>query len=341
MSKKVITFGEIMLRLNPLGYYRFVQANQFEASYAGGEANVAVSLSNFGLDAAFVTKVPNHEIGHCAVNAMRQFGVDTSHISYGGNRLGIYYAEKGASQRPSKVIYDRAGSSIAMADPDDFHWDEIFCGADWFHFTGITPALGGHLPEICLEACKTAKQLGLTVSCDLNYRKKLWTREEASHTMTKLIPYVDVCFSNEEDAKDVFGIEASDNDVENGRLNREGYVFVAQQLQSRFGLKAVAITLRESLSATDNNWGAMLYCGDQAYFSPSYRIHIVDRVGGGDSFCAGLIYGMLADKGPQDAINFAAAASCLKHTIEHDANLVSIAEVDSLVAGNSTGRVQR
>lgn len=341
MQKRVITFGEIMLRLNPIGYYRFVQANQFEASYAGGEANVAAALSNFGLDAAFVTKVPDHEIGRCAVNAMRQFGVDTRHISYGGDRLGIYYAEKGASQRPSKVIYDRAGSSIAMAKPDDFNWPDIFRSADWFHFTGITPALGGYLPEICLEACKTARRLGLTVSCDLNYRKKLWSREEASRTMEALIPYVDVCVSNEEDAKDVFGIEASDNNVEGGQLNRQGYISVARQLQSRFGIKSVAITLRESLSANDNNWGAMLYCGGQAYFSPTYRIHIVDRVGGGDSFGAGLIYSLLAEKGPQDAINFAAAASCLKHTIEHDVNLVTVEEVEALVAGNSTGRVQR
>ena len=341
MQKRVITFGEIMLRLNPIGYYRFVQANQFEASYAGGEANVAAALSNFGLDAAFVTKVPDHEIGRCAVNAMRQFGVDTRHISYGGDRLGIYYAEKGASQRPSKVIYDRAGSSIAMAKPDDFNWPDIFRSADWFHFTGITPALGGYLPEICLEACKTARRLGLTVSCDLNYRKKLWSREEASRTMEALIPYVDVCVSNEEDAKDVFGIEASDNNVEGGQLNRQGYISVAQQLQSRFGIKSVAITLRESLSANDNNWGAMLYCGGQAYFSPTYHIHIVDRVGGGDSFGASLIYSLLAEKGPQDAINFAAAASCLKHTIEHDVNLVTVEEVEALVAGNSTGRVQR
>ena len=256
----------------------------------------------------------------------------TRHISYGGDRLGIYYAEKGASQRPSKVIYDRAGSSIAMAKPDDFNWPDIFRSADWFHFTGITPALGGYLPEICLEACKTARRLGLTVSCDLNYRKKLWSREEASRTMEALIPYVDVCVSNEEDAKDVFGIEASDNNVEGGQLNRQGYISVAQQLQSRFGIKSVA---------NDNNWGAMLYCGGQAYFSPTYRIHIVDRVGGGDSFGAGLIYSLLAEKGPQDAINFAAAASCLKHTIEHDVNLVTVEEVEALVAGNSTGRVQR
>ena len=343
MKKRVITFGEIMLRLNPPGYYRFVQANQFEASYAGGEANVAVSLSNFGLDAAFVTKVPNHEIGRCAVNAMRQFGVDTSHIFYGGSRLGLYYVEKGASQRPSKVIYDRAGSSIAMAEPGDFHWDEIFRGADWFHFTGITPALGGRLPEICLEACKAAKQLGLTVSCDLNYRKKLWTREQAGECMAKLLPYVDVCIANEEDAKDVFGIEAENTDINSGKLDREGYISVARQIASRFGCKKVAITLRGSISASDNDWAGMLYdaASDKAVFSTTYHVRIVDRVGGGDSFGAGLIYSLLTGKGPQDAINFAAAASCLKHTIEHDVNLVSIEEVDALVAGNSTGRVQR
>lgn len=247
----------------------------------------------------------------------------------------------GASQRPSKVIYDRAGSSIATAKPEEFQWDEIFRDADWFHFTGITPALGGDLPKICLDACKAAKKRGLTVSCDLNYRKKLWSREDAGRVMAELMPYVDVCISNEEDAKDVFNIEAANNNVEGGNLNRQGYISVAQQLQARFGTKMVAITLRESLSANDNNWGAMLYCDGQAYFSPTYRIHIVDRVGGGDSFGAGLIYGVLEEKAPQDAINFATAASCLKHTIEHDVNLVTVEEVNALVAGNSTGRVQR
>lgn len=305
-----------MLRLNPVGYYRLVQASQFESSYAGGEANVAVSLANYGMSAAFVTKVPEHEIGQCAVNAMRQFGVDTTHMYRGGSRLGVYYAEKGASQRPSKVIYDRAGSSIATAKPEEFQWDEIFRDADWFHFTGITPALGGDLPKICLDACKAAKKRGLTVSCDLNYRKKLWSREDAGRVMAELMPYVDVCISNEEDAKDVFNIEAANNNVEGGNLNRQGYISVAQQLQARFGTKMVAITLRESLSANDNNWGAMLYCDGQAYFSPTYRIHIVDRVGGGDSFGAGLIYGVLEEKAPQDAINFATAASCLKHQDE-------------------------
>ena len=311
--KRVITFGEIMMRLNPEANLRFVQAGSFEASYAGGEANVAVSLANYGLDAAYVTKVPAHAIGQCAVNALRQFGVDTRHMVRGGARLGIYFVEKGASQRPSKVIYDRANSAIALAEPTDFDWDAIFEGADWFHWTGITPALGGNLPEICLQACKAAKARGITISCDLNYRNKLWTREEARRVMSELIRYVDVCIANEEDAKDVFGIEAAGTDIHAGKLNHEGYISVAQQIQEKFGCGTVAITLRSSISADDNDWAAMLYQGGKAYFSPSYRIHIVDRVGGGDSFGGGLIYSQLMGKGPQDSINFAVAASCLKH----------------------------
>ena len=339
--KRVITFGEIMMRLNPEANLRFVQAGSFEASYAGGEANVAVSLANYGLDAAYVTKVPAHAIGQCAVNALRQFGVDTRHMVRGGARLGIYFVEKGASQRPSKVIYDRANSAIALAEPTDFDWDAIFEGADWFHWTGITPALGGNLPEICLQACKAAKARGITISCDLNYRNKLWTREEARRVMSELIRYVDVCIANEEDAKDVFGIEAAGTDIHAGKLNHEGYISVAQQIQEKFGCGTVAITLRSSISADDNDWAAMLYQGGKAYFSPSYRIHIVDRVGGGDSFGGGLIYSQLMGKGPQDSINFAVAASCLKHTISHDFNLVTVEEVESLAGGNASGRVQR
>ena len=341
MAKRVVTFGEIMMRLNPEGYLRLVQADKYEVSYAGGEANVAVSLANYGLDAAFVSKLPAHEIGDCAVRELRRNGVDTSLLLRGGPRLGVYFIEKGASQRASKVIYDRAGSSVALAKAGEYDWDKIFSNANWFHWTGITPALSDDCAEACFNACKTAQQRGITVSCDLNYRKKLWSREKAGEVMTKLMPYVDVCISNEEDAKDVFNIEAVNNNVEGGNLNRQGYISVAQQLQARFGTKMVAITLRESLSANDNNWGAMLYCDGQAYFSPTYRIHIVDRVGGGDSFGAGLIYGVLEEKAPQDAINFATAASCLKHTIEHDVNLVTVEEVNALVAGNSTGRVQR
>ena len=341
MAKRIITFGEIMMRLNPESYLRFSQAAKFEATYAGGEANVAVSLANYGMNAAFVSKVPAHDIGQCAINALRTYGVDTTHMVRGGKRLGLYFVEKGASQRPSKVIYDRADSAIAQADPADFDWDAIFEGADWFHWTGITPALGGNLPQICLEACKAAKAKGITVSCDLNYRNKLWTREEAKKVMSELVKYVDVCIANEEDAKDVFGIQAENTDISSGKLNHEGYISVARQISEQFGCKQVAITLRSSLSAFDNDWAGMLYSGGQAYFSPTYRIHIVDRVGGGDSFGGGLIYSLLTEKAPQDAINFAVAASCLKHSLEHDFNLVTVAEVENLAKGNASGRIQR
>ncbi len=339
--KRVVCFGEIMMRLNPKGYLRFVQAQEFEATYAGGEANVAVALSNYGIDAAYVTRVPGHEIGQCAVNELRRYGVDTASVVRGGDRLGIYFVEKGASQRASKVIYDRAGSSIATASEDDFDWDKIFQDADWFHFTGITPALGGNLPQICLKACQTAKAKGITVSCDLNYRKKLWSREEAGKTMGELMPFVDLCIANEEDAMDVFGIRAQATDIQTGKLSQEGYVSVAEQLTSRFGFRQVAITLRGSLSASDNNWSGMLYSGKEAFFAPNYTVHIVDRVGGGDSFGGALIYAQLQGYDSQKAINFAVAASCLKHSIEHDFSLLSVQEVESLAAGNASGRVQR
>lgn len=340
-AKKVVTFGEIMMRLNPPGNQRFRQCEGFEASYAGGEANVAVSLANYGMKASFVTKVPAHEIGQCALDALRKYGVDTDDCPRGGSRLGVYFVEKGASQRPSKVIYDRAYSAISLAEPEDFDWDAIFEGVSWFHWTGITPALGGKLPQICLEACQAAKAKGITISCDLNFRKKLWTSAQANEVMSRLMPYVDVCIANEEDAKDVFGIEAENTDIDAGKLNHQGYISVARQLSERFGFKKVAITLRGSISASDNDWAAMLYENGEAVFSPTYRIHIVDRVGGGDSFGGGLIYSQLVGKSNQDAINFAVAASCLKHTIEHDFNLVSVAEVESLAGGNASGRVQR
>jgi 2-dehydro-3-deoxygluconokinase len=339
--KRVITFGEIMMRLNPEGYLRFVQADRFEATYAGGEANVAVSLANYGENAAFVSKVPTHEIGQAAVNELRRYGVDTSMMVRGGDRLGIYFAEKGASQRPSKVIYDRANSAIAKASRSDFDWDEILKGADWFHFTGITPALGGELPQICLDACKKAKELGVKVSCDLNYRKKLWTREEANRVMTQLMSYVDVCISNEEDASDVFGIVADNTDINTGKIDRDGYISVATKLQERFGFEKVAITLRGSISASDNDWAGMLYSDGKACFSHNYRVHIVDRVGGGDSFGGGLIYALLNGYDQQKTIDFAVAASCLKHSVEHDFNMCSVAEVESLAGGNASGRVQR
>lgn len=339
--KKVVTFGEIMMRLNPEGYLRFVQADSFEATYAGGEANVAVSLANYGNDAAFVCKVPTHEIGQCAVNSLRRFGVDTSKIVRGGDRLGLYFVEKGASQRGSKVIYDRANSAIALSQREEFDWDAILDGVEWFHWTGITPALGGELPEITLDALRKCKEKGITVSCDLNYRAKLWSREKAGEVMGRLTPYVDVLIANEEDAKDVFGIEAEGSDIMSGKLNQQGYVRVAQQLSERFGCKAVAITLRGSISASENNWAGMLYTGGSAYLSKNYLIKIVDRVGGGDSFGGGLIHAMLKGMEPQDVIEFAVTASCLKQTLEHDFNLMSEKEVMTLMGGNASGRVQR
>jgi 2-dehydro-3-deoxygluconokinase len=338
---RVITFGEIMLRLAPEGYYRFVQANSYGATYGGGEANVAVSLSGFGIDAAFVTKLPKHEIGQGAVNRLREFGVDTSLIIRGGSRIGIYFMEKGASQRPSKVIYDRAHSSIAEASEADFDWDKIFQGADWFHFTGITPALSDNAAAICLMACKTARSKGITVSCDLNYRQNLWTREKAGEVMGRLMEFVDICIANEDDAADVFGIHAGGSDVGSGKISRDGYKEAASVLVKRFGFKQAAITLRESISANDNNWAAMLYTGDEFYFSKKYEVHIVDRVGGGDSFGAGLIYASLTGMPFQDGLEFAAAASCLKHSIEGDFNFVSVDEVKKLTGGNASGRVQR
>ena len=338
---KVVCFGEIMLRLAPEGYYRFVQAEKFGATFGGGEANVAVSLANYGLDATYVTKVPDNDIAQACVNSLRKFGVDTSEIVRGGERLGIYYLEKGASQRPSKVIYDRAYSSISMASREDFDWDKIFEGATWFHFTGITPALSDACAEICLDAVKKAKEKGLTVSCDLNYRKKLWSKEKAKEVMTKLASYIDVCIANEEDASDVFGIKADNTDITSGKLSHDGYKSVAKKLVDTFGFKKVAITLRGSISANDNNWAAMLYDGNEYYFSKNYLIHIVDRVGGGDSFGGGLIYSLVNNFEMQDAIEFAVAASCLKHTIEGDYNMVSVDEVLKLAKGDGSGRVQR
>lgn len=338
---KVVTFGEVMLRLMPPNHARFVQTQVYEASYGGGEANVAVSLANYGLDVSFVSKLPDNEIGQAGVNSLRNFGVDTSKITRGGERTGIYFLEKGASQRPSKVVYDRAYSAICMAKAEDFDWDDIFNGVDWFHFTGITPALSPEVAAICIEACQKAKAKGITISCDLNYRKKLWTRDQAKETMTKLMEYVDVCIANEEDAYDVFGIQADDTDITSGKVSHEGYKEVAKKLVDQFGLRYAAITLRESISASENNWAALLSDGKDYYFSPRYEMKIIDRVGGGDSFGAGLIYSLLNDFEPQEAINFAVAASCLKHSINGDYNLVSVSEVLTLAKGDGSGRVQR
>lgn len=338
---KVVTFGEIMLRLAPNGYYRFFQNDQMQATFGGGEANVAVSLANFGLDSVYVTKLPGHAIGQGAVDALRYFGVDTTKIVRGGDRVGIYFLEKGASQRGSVCIYDRNHSAIAEARPEDFDWNAIFEDADWFHFTGITPALGGNLVEICRQACAVAKAKGVKISCDLNYRGKLWTRAEARAAMTDLYQYVDVCISNEEDAKDVFGIEAENTDIRGGRLDHAAYKSVARQLADKFGFEKVAITLRSSISASDNGWAGMLYDGENYCFSRSHHLHIVDRVGGGDSFGAGLIYSLLCGKSSQEAIEFAVAASALKHSIEGDFNRVSVAEIEKLAQGDASGRVQR
>lgn len=338
---KVVTFGEIMLRLAPNGYYRFFQNDQLQATFGGGEANVAVSLANFGIDVSYVTKLPSNSIGDGAVSELRKFGVDTKYITRGGDRVGIYFLEKGASQRGSVCVYDRAHSAIQESSETDFDWDAIFEGADWFHFTGITPALGDNLVEVCEKACKKAKERKIKISCDLNYRGKLWSREKAREAMSRLCKYVDVCISNEEDAKDVFGIEAANSDIYGGHLDNEGYKAVAIQLKEKFNFEKVAITLRTSISANDNKWAGMIYDGDNFFFSKEYSLHIVDRVGGGDSFGAGLIFALLNDLNGQDTIDFAVAASALKHSIEGDFNRVSVDEVERLMSGNSSGRVQR
>ena len=338
---RIVTFGEIMLRLAPNGHLRFFQNDQLEATFGGGEANVAVSLANFGEDVSYVTKVPDSPIGEGAVKSLRYFNVDTSYIVRGGDRLGIYFLEKGASQRGSICIYDRAGSAISKASKNDFDWNKIFEGADWFHFTGITPALDPNLVEICEDALKVAKSKGLTISCDLNYRKKLWTKEEARNAMTRLVKYVDVCIANEEDAKDVFGIELAKSDVTSGKLNKNEYVEVAKKLKEQFDFKYVAITLRTSISASDNKWAGMLYNGADAIFSKEYDLRIVDRVGGGDSFGAGLIYALRKKYDDKSALEFAVAASALKHSVEGDFNRVTVSEVEKLASGDASGRVQR
>ena len=340
---KVISFGEILLRLAAPGYTKLFQKDNLESTFCGGEANVAVSLANFGLDSAYITKVPESDVGHAAVNSLRYFGVDTDDVVYGDGRLGLYYLEKGASQRPSKVIYDRAYSSIALAKRSDFDWDKILDGADWLHWTGINPALGGELPLICEDACKAARERGMTISCDLNYRGKLWSPEKAQEVMKPLMKYVDVCICNEEDAEKVLGIKAQDTDVESGELSHVGYVPTAEMIYSYYGCKFIATTLRKSFSASRNGWSAMLYDAEalESYFSREYDIQIVDRVGGGDSFAAGLIYGMIQKMSCQDAIEFATAASCLKHTIEGDFNRTSVADVQTLLKSGGNGRVQR
>ena len=339
--KKMVGFGDFILRLNPEGYLRFIQADRFQVNYTGAEANVCVSLAMMGIETDFVTRLPDNAIAEAGVAQLRKFGVGVGHIAYGGERMGVFYAEKGASQRPSKIVYDRKYTSIATCSYDDFDWDAIFDGASNFHITGITPALSSTAPQVCAEACRKAKEMGLTVSCDLNYRKNLWSEAEAKACMTRLMPYIDVLVANEEDAEKVLGIKARDTDVTSGRLNRESYVDVADQICRIYGTQTVAVTLRRSISASDNEWSAMLYTGGRAYFSRKYMIHLVDRVGGGDSFSAGLLYGLMNGYTPQETVEYAAAASCLKQTIELDFNLSTHEEVEKLVAGDGSGRVQR
>lgn len=338
---KIITLGEIMLRLSPERSKRFVQVDSFDVIWGGGEANVAVSCANYGHDAYFVSKLPVHEIGQAAVNALRRYGVHTDYISRGGNRVGIYYCETGASMRPSKVIYDRAGSAIAEALPEDFDFDKIMEGADWFHWSGITPAISDKAAELTRLACEAAKRHGVTVSCDLNFRKKLWSSEKAQSIMRPLMKYVDVCIGNEEDAELCLGFKP-DADVEAGETSAEGYKGIFKSMAEKFGFKYVASTLRESFSATHNGWKAMIYDGKEFYESKRYDINpIIDRVGGGDSFSGGLIHGLLTMPSQGEALEFAVAASALKQTINGDFNLVSAAEVAALAGGSANGRVQR
>lgn len=339
---KIICFGEIMLRLNPPNHLRFLQTENFEATYAGSEASVAVSLSNLGFDASYVSKLPNNELGQAAINSLRKYGVDTKQILRDDERLGIYFVEKGSSQRPSKVIYDRKNSSISLSKLEDFNWKEIFQDCEWFHFSGITPAIGDNVAEICIKACQEAKRLGLKVSCDLNYRNKLWTTEKASEIMTGLMDYVDVLIGNEEDAEKVFGIKTSsfsEEDFQN--IEVDPYVSITKQLVKKFDLEYVGITLRESISADRNLWSGILYDGKKHYLSKKYDINIVDRLGAGDSFAAGIIYGVLSKFNEQKVIDFAIGASCLKHTMQFDFNLATVDEVKNLISGDVSGRVQR
>ena len=338
---KIVSIGELMLRLSTPDNGRFIQSESFDVNFGGGEANVAVSLQNYGNEAFFVSKIPTHELGQAAINSLRRFGVHTSHVARGGERLGIYYLETGSSLRSSKVIYDRAHSSISQATPDDFDFDAIFRNADWFHWSGITPALSKSTAECVEKACIAAKKAGVTISCDLNYRNKLWSAEEAQKVMRPLMQYVDVCIGNEEDAEKCLGFRP-DADVEGGKTEADGYKNIFQGMAKRFGFRYVVGTLRESFSASHNGWKAMAYDGNAFYLSRRYEIcPIVDRVGGGDAFSAGLIHGLANGKPLQWSLEFAVAASALKHTIPGDVNLVSAAEVESLMNGKGNGRVER
>lgn len=340
---KVVSFGEIMLRLSPDGYYKLFQKPELNTSFCGAEANVAVALSNFGDEAEFVTALPDNDIGRAACRELMRYGVKTDNIVYTGDRLGIFFAEKGASQRPSKVIYDRKNSAIALADSSSFDWEKIFDGADWFHITGITPALSDSLARISVDAVKAAKKAGLTVSCDINYRSKLWSAQKARPVMTEIMKYVDVCIGNEEDAEIVFGIKAGATDVTKGQLDTDGYKKSLQTVAETFGCKIVAYSQRKSYSASDNGWSGIIYDDEkkQVYTSAQYDIRITDRIGGGDAFASGLIYALHNNISPGNAIETAAAAGCLDQTLEGDFCLFGINDVFDLAGGNSSGRVKR
>jgi 2-dehydro-3-deoxygluconokinase len=341
MAKKVVTLGEIMMRLSTPDFKRFVQSDSFDVTYGGGEANVAAALCNYGLNGTFVSKVPNNPLGQSAINHLRRYGVDTQFMARGGNRLGIYFLETGASMRASQVVYDRADASIADVDASEFDFDKIFEGADWFHTTGITPALSDKAAALTEAALKAAKARGITTSIDLNYRKKLWSKEKAREVMTRLCQYVDVCIGNEEDADTTLGFTSKGTDVTKGELNLDGYKDVFQQMKAKFGFKYIASTLRESHSASDNGWSALVYDGTEFYHTKSYEVRIVDRVGSGDSFASGFIYGLVTGMKMSDAAEFGVAASAIKHTIPGDLNHATLAEVKDLVGGDGSGRVQR
>lgn len=341
MSKKIVTLGEIMLRLATPNFKRFVQADTLDVTYGGGEANVAVSLCNYGLNGVFVSKVPTNSIGQSAINHLRRYGVDTQFISRGGERLGIYFLETGASMRASQVVYDRAGASIADADIAEFDFDQIFDGAAWFHTTGITPALSDKAAALTEAALKIAKAKGITTSIDLNFRKKLWSKDKAREVMSRLCQYVDVCIGNEEDADTSLGFKAKNTDVTKGQLNIAGYEDVFKQMKEKFGFKLIASSLRESHSASDNGWSALVYDGVEFYHTKEYNVRIIDRVGSGDSFASGLIYGLVTNMPMPEAAEFGVAASALKHTIPGDFNHSTLEEVRDLIEGGGSGRVQR
>lgn len=338
---KFVGFGDMLISFEPVGYQRLIQANTMQVNYTGAEANVCVNLAQLGVKSYYVGKVPDNDIGRCALANMCKYRVNVDHVAVGGDRLGVIYTEKGAAQRPSKVIYDRKNSAFTTSTLADYNWEEIMAGAKFFHFTGITAALSDEMPAILQAACDAAHKAGALVSCDLNYRKNLWSVEKARQVMQKLASSVDLMLANEEDADKVLDIRAADSDITAGKLSREGYAHVAEEIQQKYGCRWVGISLRESISASDNRWSGMFYDNGTAYFSRTYDIHIVNRVGGGDSFSSGLIYACMNGFDPQKTVDFAVAASCLKHSIEQDFNLVTLEEITRLMEGDGSGRVQR